>query len=82
MEVFRIWGLCVPVMTACCAEAKIRCQIPVVPRKQADAQTLPFREGLWCFLDVLPTLLMLIVAFGGVVAGIVPAPEAAGLAAP
>jgi tripartite ATP-independent transporter DctM subunit len=41
---------------------------------------LPFREVLWRFVDSLPSLLMLVVVIGGIVAGIFTATEAAAIA--
>jgi len=41
---------------------------------------LPFREVLWRFVDSLPSLFMLVVVIGGIVAGIFTATEAAAIA--
>lgn len=44
------------------------------------SERLPLKEVLWRFLDALPSLFMLIVVIGGIVAGIFTATEAAAVA--
>ncbi len=44
------------------------------------SERLPFKEVFWRFLDALPSLFMLIVVIGGIVAGIFTATEAAAVA--
>lgn len=44
------------------------------------SERLPFKEVFWRFLDALPSLFMLVVVIGGIVAGIFTATEAAAVA--